>query len=170
MAVDIGNDKTWLMIAVGEDGGKVVDGKVDMPAPPAQRIDHLMARDRPQPWAEERIFVPTLPLEVNSEQSLLYNVLGVGVRQARAGQPRGARESTAITIADRTERRRHCQRASTWPIPFPERRPAQISHSLSSELAARALHPTRDFAITFLLERKCAAAVTPALAQTYKKV
>src|ERR1700730_10535992 len=65
MTIDVGDEHAWFALAAGQDFGEAVERKVDPAAAPAQRIDHFMARDGPQPWANRGVLVPALPLEMN---------------------------------------------------------------------------------------------------------
>src|ERR1700730_18055768 len=72
MTIDVAYEHAWFALAAGQDFGKIVDRKVDPAAAPAQRIDHFVARDGPQPRANRRSLVPALPLEMNGKQRLLH--------------------------------------------------------------------------------------------------
>src|ERR1700730_10508269 len=68
MTVDVVYEHCRFALAAGQNFGKIVDGKVDPAAAPAQHVDHFMARDDPKPRAKRRILVPALPPEMNGKQ------------------------------------------------------------------------------------------------------
>jgi hypothetical protein len=72
-------------------GGKKIDDRLDgylyVAAAAAQRVDELVARDRPHPRAERLARVPRMALQVNCKQSLLHHVLDIVHRGAELRKP-----------------------------------------------------------------------------------
>src|SRR5262245_56433417 len=85
------NEPVWLFLRRRQRFGKVVERYMYPPPAPPERIDHLMPCDRPNPWGCRGHPVPALSLEVNGEQRLLHDILGIGIgeprpREALAGE------------------------------------------------------------------------------------
>ncbi len=57
-------------------------------APPAHRVDDLVASDRVHPGAELLARVPGVALEMDRQQSLLHRILDIGVAKPRARERR----------------------------------------------------------------------------------
>jgi hypothetical protein len=86
MTIDVGDEHAWFAVAARQNFGKIVEWNVDPAAAPAQRIDHFVARDGPQPRANRRSLAPASPLEMNGKQRFLDNVLGVSIGQSGTGK------------------------------------------------------------------------------------
>ena len=123
-------------------------------AAPAQRIDHFMARDGPQPRANRRSLVPALPLEMNGKQRLLHNVLGVGIGHSSTGKAparhpakhrRQLQQETPIGLRVAGVAGTHQQ----GPLLFPFIA-AQNDPYLNSAAASLSLHLPCGLVITFL--------------------
>jgi len=57
--------------------GKVINIDKDAPAAAAQRVDQLVAGDRKQPWGKRGADVPGVPLQMDRQQNVLHDVLGL---------------------------------------------------------------------------------------------
>src|SRR5262245_50775435 len=77
MAVNACYKHVRLALAGCDQFGKIVNRNTYPLAAPAQHVDHLMARDSPDPRARLRLLIEGLPLEVNGEQGFLHDILGV---------------------------------------------------------------------------------------------
>ncbi len=72
----------------GEKILKILDRLGAPRAPPAHRVDDLVASDRIHPRAELLARVPGVALQMDRQQSLLHRILDIGVAQSRARERR----------------------------------------------------------------------------------
>ena len=68
----------FLPLLGGQSVGKAVEFNLSANACAAQRVDGLVACHRVQPWHEREGPVPGRPLEMDSEQDLLDDILEIG--------------------------------------------------------------------------------------------
>jgi hypothetical protein len=62
---------------------EIVNRQFDMAAATAQTIDQLMARDRRHPRCNCFALIPSLPLQVDGQQRLLYDVFDIAIHESR---------------------------------------------------------------------------------------
>jgi cytochrome c-type biogenesis protein len=57
-----------------------------MTAAAAQAVDHLMASDCRHPWGYRLFLIPSLPLQMDGQQRLLYDIFDIGAAKSQAGK------------------------------------------------------------------------------------
>jgi hypothetical protein len=65
-----------------QDVEEIINRQFDVPAAAAQAIDHFMASDCAHPWRDRLILVPSLPLQMDGQQNLLYDIFDIGIPES----------------------------------------------------------------------------------------
>jgi len=107
---------------------KILDRLVTAHAPPAKGVDDLMARDRVHPRREPHAAVPSLPLQMDRQQSLLHHILDIPRRRPWLAKTR---------LASSTAQHARFRRAGAGRRPSSPAKPARIIIAHFSSIGRR---------------------------------
>src|SRR4029077_14598529 len=62
-----------------QDINDVINRQFGMTAAAAQAVDQLMASDCRHPWSESFVLIPSLPLQMDGQQRLLYHIFDIAI-------------------------------------------------------------------------------------------
>ena len=64
-------------------GALVVGLFAGLTAPAAQAVDQLVASNCRNPWDDRLTLIPSLPLQMDGQQSLLYDIFNIAIPKSR---------------------------------------------------------------------------------------
>jgi hypothetical protein len=61
---------------------EIINRQFAIPAAAAQAVNHLMASDCPHPRGYCSVLIPSLPLQMDGQQRLLYDIFHIGIPES----------------------------------------------------------------------------------------